>query len=297
VILKSHDGYRFIRGGDISIITFAHHKGGTGKTTSCLNIAGFLVKDGFSVLVVDIDPQANATAGLGVDPNTPKNDMYDVFMSCITGYPKVGLEKIIIRTGSGIDLAPSSLELVGAEPFLYNLGNRAEVLRELLRPMKKRYDFIMIDTPPSMGQFVVNGLVASDRRIITFDRGIFALNGLQTLMTIFSDIREATGDSIVPDLAILTRWDRKGDERQNSVIRAFWDRLSGHRKKSDDSDEERVTRFEEEVRKYFSLVYSVPYGREIYEAQQQGTPISHFAPDCEAGLAYARIAGVVEKWK
>jgi chromosome partitioning protein len=163
--------------------------------------------------------------------------------------------------------------------------------------MKKRYDFIMIDTPPSMGQFVVNGLVASDRRIITFDRGIFALNGLQTLMTIFSDIREATGDSIVPDLAILTRWDRKGDERQSSGFRAFLDLLSGHRKQSDDRDEERVTRFEEEVRKYFSLVYSVPYGREIYEAQQQGIPISHFAPDSEAGLAYARITGVVEKWK
>ena len=153
----------------------------------------------------------------------------------------------------------------------------------------------MIDTPPSMGQFVVNGLVASDRRIITFDRGIFALNGLQTLMTIFSDIREVMGDSIVPDLAILTRWDSK--EKKISGIKAFLDLLSGHKRRSDDQDEERVAEFEEEVRKYFSLVYTVPYGREIYEAQQQGIPISHFAPDCEAGLAYAQITGVVEKWK
>ncbi len=295
MIFKSHDRYRFIRGGDISIITFAHHKGGTGKTTSCLNISGFLTKKGYNVLVVDIDPQANATAGLGIDPNFQKTGMYDIFMSCIPGYPKVDLEEIIIKTGSGIDLAPSSLELVGAEPFLYNLDNRAEILRELLRPMKKRYDFIMIDTPPSMGQFVVNGLVASDRRIITFDRGIFALNGLQTLMTIFSDIREVMGDSIVPDLAILTRWDSK--EKKISGIKAFLDLLSGHKRRSDDQDEERVAEFEEEVRKYFSLVYTVPYGREIYEAQQQGIPISHFAPDCEAGLAYAQITGVVEKWK
>lgn len=190
------------------------------------------------MLVVDIDPQANATAGLGIDPNFQKTGMYDIFMSCIPGYPKVDLEEIIIKTGSGIDLAPSSLELVGAEPFLYNLDNRAEILRELLRPMKKRYDFIMIDTPPSMGQFVVNGLVASDRRIITFDRGIFALNGLQTLMTIFSDIREVMGDSIVPDLAILTRWDSK--EKKISGIKAFLDLLSGHKRRSDDQDEERV---------------------------------------------------------
>jgi len=249
------------------------------------------------VLVVDIDPQANATAGLGIDPNSRKSNMYDIFMSCIPGYPKVDLEEIIIKTGSGIDLAPSSLELVGAEPFLYNLDDRAMVLRELLRPIKKRYDFIMIDTPPSMGQFVVNGLVASDRRVITFDRGIFALNGLQTLMTIFSDIREVMGDSIVPDLAILTRWDRRIDEKRNSGIWAFFNKLSGQRKKTDHDDEERIAKFEEEVRKYFSLVYTVPYGREIYEAQQQGIPISHFAPDCEAGVAYAQIAGVIEKWK
>ena len=110
MIFKSHDRYRFIRGGDISIITFAHHKGGTGKTTSCLNISGFLTKKGYNVLVVDIDPQANATAGLGIDPNFQKTGMYDIFMSCIPGYPKVDLEEIIIKTGSGIDLAPSSLE-------------------------------------------------------------------------------------------------------------------------------------------------------------------------------------------
>lgn len=249
------------------------------------------------MLVVDIDPQANATAGLGVDPASLKVSMYDVFMSCIPGYPEVGLEKIIVTTDSGIDLAPSSLELVGAEPFLYNLENRTGILRELLKPLKKRYDFIMIDTPPSMGQFVVNGLVASDRRIITFDRGIFALKGLLTLMTIFSDIREATGDSIVPDLAILTRWDRSETDGKSRGIRAFFSRLSGRKREQDEQDLEQVARFEEEVRKYFSLVYTVPYSREIYEAQQQGTPISHFAPDSEAGAAYARIAGVVEKWK
>ena len=249
------------------------------------------------MLVVDIDPQANATAGLGKDPATCDVTMYDVFMSCIPGYPQVGLEDVIVRTGSGIDLAPSSLELVGAEPYLYNLENRTGILRELLKPVKKRYDFIMIDTPPSMGQFVVNGLIASDRRIITFDRGIFALNGLRTLMTIFSDIREATGDSIVPDLAILTRWDRPETEGKNSGIRGFFSRLSGRKRGQEDQDQEQVARFEEEVRKYFSLVYTVPYSREIYEAQQQGTPISHFAPDSEAGTAYARIAGVVEKWK
>ncbi len=103
---------------DITIIAFAHHKGGTGKTTSCLNVAGYLQKDGKKVLVVDCDPQANATTGLGINPpETLKLSMYDVFMSIFEGFPDVAITDVIVPpTASGIDLAPSILDLVGSNP-------------------------------------------------------------------------------------------------------------------------------------------------------------------------------------
>ena len=279
----------------ITVISFAHHKGGTGKTTSCLNIAGFLVKSGNKVLVVDVDPQANATSGLGVDPSAVKASIYDIFMSVFPGNPQMRVTDVIQTTKSGVDLIPSSLELVGAEPFLYTREDRTLILRHFLEPLKDRYDFILVDTPPSMGQFVINGLIASDHTVITFDRGIFALHGLHTLMTIFSDIREVIGNRITPELAILTRWDREPENIGG--IRGFFSRLSRKEIPEKVRDEELVKEFETEVRRYFNLVYPVPYSAEVYEAQKNGLPISHFAPDCPAGKAYAEIAGVVQKWK
>jgi len=278
----------------ITVITFAHHKGGTGKTTSCLNIAGFLVKSGKNVLVVDVDPQANATSGLGLNPDSLNASMYDLFMGKCPGYQSIAITDIIRKTTSGIDIAPSSLELVGAEPFLYTTEDRAKMLAEILFPVKRKYDYILIDTPPSMGQFVINGLVASDHTVVTFDRGVFALHGLHTLMTIFSDIKEIIGAKITPDLAILTRWDCK--EVPKSGIRAFFSRLSQKGSPESEKEEELIRDFEGEVKKYFNLVYPVPYSREIYEAQKAGLPISHFAPDCPAGKAYSGIAEVIQKW-
>jgi len=278
----------------ITIITFAHHKGGTGKTTSCLNIAGFLAKSGKNVLVVDVDPQANATSGLGIDPDSLKASMYDLFMGECPGYPSVKITDIIIKTKSGIDIAPSSLELVGAEPFLYINENRAKMLVKILGPVRSRYDYILIDTPPSMGLFVINGLVASDHTIITFDRGVFALHGLHTLMTIFSDIKEILGDQITPDLAILTRWDC--EEKEQAGILASLSHIFKKRMPSTEKGDEMIRESEGEVRKYFNLVYPVPYSREICEAQKAGMPISHFAENCHAGKAYSVIAEVIKKW-
>lgn len=278
----------------IPIIAFAHHKGGTGKTTSCLNIAGFLVKSGKSVLVVDVDPQANATSGLGVNPDSVKVSMYDLFMGRCPGYLPVDISEIIQTTQSGIDIAPSSLELVGAEPFLYTIENRANILSEILAPVKSRYEYILIDTPPSMGQFVINGLVASDHTVVTFDRGVFALHGLHTLMTIFSDIKEIIGRRVTPDLAILTRWNQK--ENEKTGLRAIFSRFSQKNSPDREKEEVETREFEDEVRKYFNLVYPVPFSREILEAQKAGLPISHYAPDCLAGKAYSGISEVIQKW-
>ena len=277
----------------ITIITFAHHKGGTGKTTSCLNISGFLEKAGKRVLVIDIDPQANATSGLGFDPSSLDRSIYDVFMSKVEGYPAVSIRDVTLRTESGVDIAPSTLDLVGVEPFLYKIEHRFRILKDALSGIKGRYDFILIDTPPSMGQLVINGLIAADHTVVTFDRGVFALNGLNTLMTIFEDIEEMVGEKISPDMAILTRWSHINEK--NPWFMKILSILGMENRGQE--ERENLTIIESEVKTHFPRVFAVPYDQAIYQAQKCGLPISHFAPECEAGRVYEQITGEVMEWR
>lgn len=278
---------------DITVIAFAHHKGGTGKTTSCLNVAGYLQKDGKRVLVVDCDPQANATSGLGVDPERVEQSMYDVFMSVFEGFPDVRITDIIVPTTSGIYLAPATLDLVGVEPYLYGIDDRVGILREMLTPVRDTYDFILIDTPPSMGQFVINGLVAADRTVVTLDAGTFALNGMEALSTIFNDIREMIGEDVNADFAILTRWG--GSDDSGGGLALFLKRIfSPASFAEEEREKERLKAFESEVRKKFRQVFVVHYSPLIYEAQQKGLPISHYAPESKPGRDYRAVATALE---
>jgi chromosome partitioning protein len=240
--------------------------------------------------------------------------MYDVFLSGIEGLPETNLADIIRNTPSGIDLAPSHLDLVGAEPCLYGIRGRAEILRNALAGIRNRYDFVLIDTPPSLGQLMINGLFAADHIIITLDSGTFALEGVSTLSTIFGDIKEDLGREILPDMAVVTRW---GEGAVPSCIREEpadkKDLLSFIRnllyKKPEPSpaeikaaeeqkiEHERLLAMLGEVRRLFRTVYTVPFSPLIYEAQKRGLPISHFAPDSSAGMAYKTIADVVISWK
>jgi chromosome partitioning protein len=303
-----------IQSGDIiTTIAFSHHKGGTGKTTSCLNIAGFCVLAGKKVLVVDCDPQANATAGLGVSPESAQKNMYDLFMSRVDGFPPVKMTDIIRQTESGIDLAPASLDLVGAEPYLYGIPARAEVLRDALLPLREKYDFILIDTPPSMGQFVINGLFAADHIIVTLDSGSFALNGVGPLFTIFEDMKQDLGKALHVDMAIISRWGEGGemecpvpDEGKKndlaSWLRSFLVPKHVPTKEETTAAEERAKEHERlagmlvEIGKKFPEVHTVPYSPEVYEAQKKGMPISHVAPESSAGGVYKKIADEVMRW-
>ena len=278
---------------DITVIAFAHHKGGTGKTTSCLNVAGYLQKDGKRVLVVDCDPQANATSGLGVDPERVEQSMYDVFMSVFEGFPDARITDIIVPTASGIYLAPATLDLVGVEPYLYGIDDRAGILREVLTPVRRTYDFILIDTPPSMGQFVINGLVAADHTVVTLDAGTFALNGMEALSMIFNDIREMIGEDVNADFAILTRWG--GSDDSGGGLALFLKRIfSPASFAEEEREKERLKAFESEVRKKFKQVFVVHYSPLIYEAQQKGLPISHYAPESKPGRDYRAVATALE---
>ncbi|MDD1701411.1 MAG: AAA family ATPase [Methanoregula sp.] len=297
----------------MTTVAFSHHKGGTGKTTSCLNIAGFCVLAGKKVLVVDCDPQANATTGLGINPESTEKNMYDIFMSRVDGFPQVKITDITRPTESGIDLAPASLDLVGAEPYLYEINSRAEVLRDALLPIQQNYDFIFIDTPPSMGQFVINGLFAADHIVVTLDSGSFALNGVGPLFTIFEDMKQDLGKEAHVDMAIVTRWEegmtRKKPEPELPEKTDLVARLKNLFSKNavpDPEDEkiaeararemERLSGMLAEIKKRFSSVYTVPYSPEVYESQKRGMPISHVAPESDAGLAYRQIAEMVMQW-
>lgn len=254
-------------------IAFAHHKGGTGKTTSCINISGYLALANKKVLVIDMDPQGNATSGLGVDNKTIDASMYDVLL----GDTKI--EDVVLETGiENIHLAPATLNLVGVASYMYKENNRVSILKHKIESMRKHYDYIMIDTPPGPGLFIVNGVAASDHTIVPLDPGVFALEGIETLKTIFDDISENVGVKINISMAILTRCNKL------SLI----SRIIGKRNP--------VKEIRDEMKKFFEKVYTVPFCVEIYEAQLRGMPISHYKPNCRAGLAYKNITDKVMKY-
>ncbi|MCK4824592.1 ParA family protein [bacterium] len=247
-------------------ITFANHKGGVGKTTSCLNVSGYLAKAGKKVLIVDFDPQGNATSGLGIDKNNVETSMYDI----MTG--DTDMRSIILETEAGIHLAPATIDLVGAESELYRTQDRASVLKNILGEVRGYYDYIMIDTPPGSRLFTINGVAASDYVIVPLDAGIFAFEGLETLDMMFDDIRENVNVKVSVKMALLT----------NCIKPSIFSRVMG---KVDP-----VKEIEVEARKIFKKAFSIPHSVEIFEAHRNGLPISHYAPRCKAGLVYQKIA-------
>jgi chromosome partitioning protein len=239
--------------------------------------------------------------------------MYDIFMSGIDDFPNVTLQEIIRKTASGIDLAPSHLDMVGAEPYIYHAKFPTGILKEALSGIKNQYSYIFIDTPPSLGQFVINGLFAADHVIVTLDSGSFALNGIATLSMIFADIKDVLGKEIVPDMAIVSRWgegllqsrSRAEEEGRRDIFtklrNIFYkppepspeDRKTAEENKN---EQERLIATLNEIKRKFPSVYTVPYSPAVYEAQRRGMPISHFAPDSAAGIAYKTIAEEVMRW-
>jgi chromosome partitioning protein len=255
-------------------IVFANQKGGTGKTTSCISVAGFLVKAGNTVLVVDFDPHANATSGLGIDGTSLKYSMYDAILSKCNGYEGIPITQVIIGTDiDNLHLAPSEPDLIAAEVIIQDEHDKTSILNRTIKVMRSMYDYILIDLPPTAGLLTINGLCASDHVVIVLDPSIYSLEAFESLKTLFNVILEMTGHHIDRITVILNKY-----VKQDDVFKI----LFGRRTPSEE--------VEAALRETYKEVFTIPESVKIFESQKAGVPISHYAPSDKAGRAYEELA-------
>ncbi len=246
-------------------IAFAMQKGGVGKTTTALNLGVTLAARGRRVLLIDLDPQANLTQGLGIDPGTLEYSVYEVLLN-----PDRGVAFATRPINERLDLIPASLDLAGAELELAGRVGRELLLRKALRSAQSHYDYIFLDPPPSLGLFALNALAAAERVIVPLQLHAYALRAFPQLEATIELVRE-----INPGLRIGGIVCTMADRRTNLSHQV-----------------------EQEARaRYGDLVFAtvIPFNIRLAEAPAAGMPIATFAPQSAGALAYAALATELEE--
>lgn len=183
------------------VISLANHKGGVGKTCSTVNIGAGLSKRGKRVLLIDLDPQSNLSLSLGI--RDPKKSIY----SCLVG--KSSISEVIIESTKNLFVVPASLDLSGAELELASEAGRELILKEIIAPIKSKYDFILIDCPPSLGLLTLNALTASDEVYIPLQAQFLATQGLVKLNEIIEKVKRKLNKGLEIGGVFLTQYDKR----------------------------------------------------------------------------------------
>ncbi len=242
------------------IISFSNQKGGVGKTTTCVNMAAYLATMGKKVLLVDIDPQGNATTGLGFSKSSLKKSVYRVLIE-----DEPAGDNILTTELEALFLLPANIDLAGAEVELVGKKSREKILKNALDKVRGEFDYIFIDCPPSLGLLTINALAAADSVIIPIQSEYYALEGLSQLMNTISLVKQHLNRSLKVEGVALTMYD--GRSLISKQIAA-------------------------EIKKYFTKrLYEIviPRNVRLAEAPSHGKPIVLHDPKCAGARAYAAL--------
>ena len=243
------------------IISLANQKGGVGKTTTSINLAAALAQQGQRVLLIDADPQANASSGLGIDIEQLNHTIYECPINGID--PHMAVRSTSVKR---LDIIPSHIDLVGAEIEMLNIEHRETVLKTILSHLRSEYDYILIDCSPSLGLLTVNALTASDSVIIPVQCEFFALEGIAKLLNTIKIIKSQLNPSLQIEGFLLTMYDNRL-RLSNQVL--------------------------EEVKRHFGdLVFNTVISRNVRlsEAPSHGLSIMEYDPSSKGAKNYAALA-------
>lgn len=248
------------------VLTLANQKGGVGKTTTAVNLAAFLGKKKKKVLVIDLDPQGNATSGLGVDKGELESTIYDVLINDI---PVADI--IWESSANNVSICPTNINLAGAEIEMVNFMSRENVLKEALKPVTDDFDYIIIDCPPSLSILTINALTASDGIIIPIQGEYYALEGLTQLIDTINIVKKKLNKNLSILGVVLTMFDRRTQltrQVQEEVDNYFGDKV-------------------------FNTV--IPRNVRLAEAPSHGMAIIDYDKSSKGAKAYEALAGEVIK--